>query len=291
MSKINRNTQTQGTPLKGRFGGTGNDRRWGTAIYGVYSKDTAGSFPFGSLVRLRHAYNDWRVELSTTVDDPNVVGVVIGTTYGSGENIGDLEWGAIPSNTQAVAVGRFGQFDVAVGSNGVTRGHYVYSVGSNGQAYGKSTRGVGAIGKWISTAGGSNTVRANIGHTADESAFDVDVSLNFLIDGGGAAITTGQKGHVKVDFPCAIVDWTLLADTTGSLVVDVWKDTYANFPPSGADSITASAKPTITGSTKATGPPTGWTTTIASGDVLAFTVDSASTITRATLDLKLRRSG
>ena len=33
--------------------------------------------------------------------------------------------------------------------------------------------------------------------------------------------------------------------TSGSIVIDVWKDTYANFPPIVADTITASAKPTL----------------------------------------------
>ena len=114
-------------------------------------------------------------------------------------------------------------------------------------------------------------------------------AVNFIIDGSGATITTGFKGHVQIPFDCQIIECTLLADRTGSIVVDIWKDTYANFPPTVADTITASATPTITTSDKSTNSTlTGWTTTINSGDVLAFNVDSVTTIRLLTVILKLR---
>src|SRR5690606_31919691 len=78
-----------------------------------------------------------------------------------------------------------------------------------------------------------------------------DVTINIIIDGGGAAITTGEKGHFIVDFDCTIISHTLLADQVGSIVLDIWKDTYANFPPTVADTITASAKPTLSAAQKA----------------------------------------
>jgi hypothetical protein len=82
-----------------------------------------------------------------------------------------------------------------------------------------------------------------------------------------------------------------LADQSGSIVVDIWKDTYANYPPTVADTITASAKPTISSATKGQSSTlTGWTTTIAAGDILAFNVDSITTCQRVTLSLKVTRS-
>jgi hypothetical protein len=112
------------------------------------------------------------------------------------------------------------------------------------------------------------------------------VGLQFVVDGGGVALTTGVKGFLEVPFAMTISQVTLLADTTGSVVVDIWKDTYANFPPTVADTITAAAKPTITAATKAKDSTlTGWTTAVAAGDVLAFNVDSAATITRLTISL------
>jgi hypothetical protein len=115
-------------------------------------------------------------------------------------------------------------------------------------------------------------------------------TILFIIDGGGSAITTGEKGDLTIPFACTINEWTLLADQSGSIVVDIWKDTYANYPPTVADTITASAKPTISTATKGQSSTlTGWTTSIAAGDILAFNVDSASTVQRVTLSLKVTR--
>ena len=115
-------------------------------------------------------------------------------------------------------------------------------------------------------------------------------TLTFVIDGGGSAITTGIKGDIEVPFACTINQVTLLADQSGSIVIDIWKDTYANYPPTVADTITASAKPTISAATKSQDSTlTGWTTSITAGDILRFNVDSAATITRVTVSLRVTK--
>lgn len=115
-------------------------------------------------------------------------------------------------------------------------------------------------------------------------------SITLIIDGGGSAITTGQKGHLEIPFKCEIERVTLLADVSGSIVIDIWKDIYANFPPTVADTITASAKPTLSSAQKYQDATlTGWTKTINAGDILAFNVDSATTLTRVTLALKVKK--
>lgn len=74
--------------------------------------------------------------------------------------------------------------------------------------------------------------------------------------------------------------------STGSIVVDLWKDTYANFPPTDADSITAAAPPTITTAAKAEDATlTGWTTSCAARDIIRVNVDSCTTISLVTLSL------
>lgn len=126
------------------------------------------------------------------------------------------------------------------------------------------------------------------GTSVDGTTFDLVDSITFVIDGGGSAITTGVWGFLEIPFDCTITQVTLLADQTGSIVIDIWKDTYANFPPTNADSITASAPPTISSAVKAQDATlTGWTTSITAGDILAFNVDSATTVERVTLSLKV----
>lgn len=112
--------------------------------------------------------------------------------------------------------------------------------------------------------------------------------FSFIIDGGGATITTGEKGHVEIPFGAVIQEVRLLADQSGSIVVDIWKDNFANFPPAVADSITASAKPTISSATKSEDKTlVGWKTGLQKGDILTFKVDSITTCKRVTVALTL----
>jgi hypothetical protein len=116
-------------------------------------------------------------------------------------------------------------------------------------------------------------------------------SITFVIDGDGEAITTGEKGHLEIPFACTIKQVTMQADQSGSIVVDIWKDTYANFPPTDADSITASAPPTISSAQKSQDATlAGWTKSISSGDILAFNVDSCATIQRVTISLLVEKT-
>lgn len=112
--------------------------------------------------------------------------------------------------------------------------------------------------------------------------------ITLVIDGAGVVLTTGLKGYIRFPWTGTITKWTLLADIAGSIVIDIWKDTYANYPPVVGDTITAAAKPTLTAVIKdESSTLTGWTTTITAGDVLAFNVDSAGTLTRITLELEV----
>lgn len=121
------------------------------------------------------------------------------------------------------------------------------------------------------------------------------VGINFVIDGIGAEISPGIQGYIQVPFDCTINSATLLADQTGSIEVDIFKSTYSAFDPTthpaSGDKITASAPPTITTAKKATDSTlTGWTTTVAAGDVLAVNVNSVTDIQRCTLILKVTRT-
>lgn len=127
---------------------------------------------------------------------------------------------------------------------------------------------------------------------AQSSNAQIDV-IEFVIDGGGSTITTGMKGYIEVPFAATISQATLLADQSGSIVVDVFKCTYSQFDagsthPVSGDKITASAPPTISSATKAQDATlTGWTTSISAGDILAFNVNSVTTIQRVTISLKV----
>lgn len=115
------------------------------------------------------------------------------------------------------------------------------------------------------------------------------VSITFVIDGGGNTITTGSKGFLEIPFGCTITAWRIVSDQTGSIVVDVKRATYANFPTTS--SIAASAKPTLSSARKNQDTTlTGWTTSIAAGDWLEFNVDSVATVQFVTVTLTATRS-
>ena len=121
-----------------------------------------------------------------------------------------------------------------------------------------------------------------------DTAYD---TIQFIIDGGGSAITTGVKGDIEIPFSCTVLGWSIVADASGSIVVDIWKDTYANFPPTVADTITGTEKPTLSAATKNQDLTlTSFTTALTRGDWLRYNVDSAATVTRVTVSLRVQRT-
>jgi hypothetical protein len=119
-----------------------------------------------------------------------------------------------------------------------------------------------------------------------DKRIDPQATIQFVIDGGGSTITTGIKGDLEIPNNFEIERVTMLADQSGSIVVDIWEDTYANYPPTDADSITASAVPTITTAVKSQDTTlTGWTTAIVAGSTLRYNVDSVTSIQRVTVSL------
>jgi len=111
-------------------------------------------------------------------------------------------------------------------------------------------------------------------------------TLNFVIDGGGSAITTGVKGHIVIDGDYTITGWTVIADQSGSIVVDVNRATFSTFPTTA--SIAGTELPTLSSVQKAEDLAlTSWTTTLSARDILEFEVDSATTVTRVTVALRL----
>jgi hypothetical protein len=112
-------------------------------------------------------------------------------------------------------------------------------------------------------------------------------ALAIVIDGGGSAIATGIYADLPIPRDFYVTAAKMYADQSGSLVVDIWSDTDANYPATDADSITSSAPPTISSATKSSDSTlTGWTKLIPAGNILRFNVDSCSSITRATLVLE-----
>lgn len=138
----------------------------------------------------------------------------------------------------------------------------------------------GTAGQYLISTTGAPAWTSNVG------AFEP------FFGGAGVVIPVGQQWYIEAPFACTLTGWSIFPDpgVTGSIAFDIWKDTYANWPPTIADTIVASAKPAITAGVKnQSNTLTGWTTAVASGDVFIINVDSCATFTQCTLVLKYAR--
>lgn len=283
--------QVQST-LRTEHGGTGNDESFAYGVIEAFDNDTGETLSPGTLVTLKSSWDDRRVVKSTTLNDPAVIGPVVGAFYQHGPLLGQFESGASSSNAARVAVMRFGTANVAVGSNGVTRGHFAYSVGSNGQAYGKATLESGAFGQWVVSSASSNSITAQalVGWGTGTGVAATAYTINVLLTGGASAPPVGVVGNVVVDAPGTIRSARMVATGTGSAVVGIKKCAEGSFPGSLAN-ICGSNKPTLASQRYSKDSTlSGWTTTLAAGDILEFTIDSISAITSVTCALEVRRT-
>jgi hypothetical protein len=107
-------------------------------------------------------------------------------------------------------------------------------------------------------------------------------TIGITIDGGGSAITTGVKGYIVIPNSRTITGWYVVGAPSGSIVVDVWKANGSI--PTVANTITGTEKPTLSSSQYNSDLSLStWTTALAANDVIVFNVDSATTITKATI--------
>jgi len=148
----------------------------------------------------------------------------------------------------------------------------------------------------ISTAGAPTFAQPA---TTDISGFvdTTPVGILCIIDGGGATPATGLwKAYFPVPYAGTITKVTALADQSGSISLDVLKTTFSSFDAGGThpvdgDKISASAPVAISSSTKYQDSTlTGWTTSVSAGDIIAFNVNSVTSIQRVTVMLNLTRS-
>jgi hypothetical protein len=132
---------------------------------------------------------------------------------------------------------------------------------------------------------GTNTLGDS---TVTETAI-LTAGFNVVLSDGDS-IDTGIKADIVIPYDCTITEVVLLGDVSGDIVIDLWAGDYASFPPTVADTITASAKPTLSTATKSQDTTlTGWTVNLDAGDVLRVHVDSSATVTRVTMFIKVRK--
>jgi hypothetical protein len=118
----------------------------------------------------------------------------------------------------------------------------------------------------------------------------VTVGLPLVLYDGGGVLTTGVKlSGIEIPFAATITGWTITSLISGSIVCTVNKATYAAQPTYTA--ISGTEKPTLSSATKNQDLTlTTWTTAVAAGDLLQISIDSATTVTSVTVNLRMTRT-
>lgn len=134
------------------------------------------------------------------------------------------------------------------------------------------------------------TTAGVIGALTDQREFTRPAYIEFIHEEAGAALSAGIKGRLEIPADIELVGWTLLSSLSGTIQYDIWVDTYANYPPTVADTIAASAKPNLSSQNKNQGTAETWTKRkLARGDILIINVDSTpapATVTSVVLVLR-----
>jgi len=115
-------------------------------------------------------------------------------------------------------------------------------------------------------------------------------TINVLIGDGVAVLVAGVAAAIRVDFRARITGSFVqeFDGTSGSVVLGIAKAAPGASP--SFTSIVGSAPPTISsGRYAADETLTGWTTDINRGDLLRFSVTSATSIKRLLIALRIRR--
>lgn len=151
--------------------------------------------------------------------------------------------------------------------------------GTGGTAGTSGTSGTGGSG----TSGTSGTSGSGTSGTSGvDSSQILTIGMSSTV-----AITTGIKSQAKVISPYTgtISGWKLISEPACTAVIDILKNTVT---PSGVDTITASAKPSLTAADiNSSSTLTGWTTSVNEGDIIMLEVESNDVATYLSLQLKI----
>ena len=200
---------------------------------------------------------------------------------------GNAVFSTAPTLDSTVTIGTAGGTTGAVLFKGTTSGTVTLSVADAAGSWTmKLPTADGSANQVLQTNGSGQMSFVGISQTKVRPVTGI-----FKTTDGSSLTTSVDVIYIPVPYTGTITKATILGNTTGSAVVDVWKDTYANYPPTVADTIAASAKPTLSSASKNTDSTlTGWNTSVTAGDVFGLKLESVSGLTTVTVLLEITTS-
>ncbi len=145
-------------------------------------------------------------------------------------------------------------------------------------------------------------VAADVGTGAPDGTKFLKDDMSWAVPAGVGNIVFGWTGgntiinppqYIDISLPEAgvLTGWRILAETATTVSIDVWKDTYANYPPTVADSICHSSFITLAGAVKNEDTSiTAWDKTITAGDTMRLALTDNTLATRIIVVMTYTRS-
>lgn len=116
---------------------------------------------------------------------------------------------------------------------------------------------------------------------------DLTRTINYVVDNGSVPMSPGDKGCLTIDVTGVIESWVLVADKIGTLIVDIKKSTFEDYP--NTVSICGNSKPQLQNQNKNTDDIlSGWNTVINAGDILNYEVITGIGINKFSISLKVK---
>ena len=102
------------------------------------------------------------------------------------------------------------------------------------------------------------------------------------MDGQGGVVSTGSKGYIAIPYNATIDRWIVMANTSGSIAIDIRRN---------STSLVGTGTLGLTSSQFTTGGITGWSSTsVSTNDIIEFSVNSATTVSRVNLAIVVNRT-
>jgi hypothetical protein len=154
-----------------------------------------------------------------------------------------------------------------------------------------TTGTAGTNGQGVPVGGTTGQVlKKNSGTDYDDSWISLLEPIKFSLNNNGSVLTTPATAKVVIPYNCTITNWSILLDQSGSVQFDVKRCTFSAYP-TFVSLVGGGTSPAVTSAVKASSAPASWTSTaLNAGDIVQFSLTSASTATTADLVLQLTRT-
>ena len=118
-------------------------------------------------------------------------------------------------------------------------------------------------------------------------------SCGVTFDGQGGTISNGKTAYVQIPYNGTLTGWTLVSNASGSCTVTVFKDTYANFPPTTPTDNIYSVQPALSSQQRnqnLTPTYVGSQATVTAGDWIGFTISGVTTVSWVNLTISITKT-